>query len=236
MHKWIHTLLLFFLFIPCTYAYQKIFEISYGIENANTRMHENIMILSPFKNTYYSRHVDHAQVIGLFTGLEFKRSNWPYQIGLSYRQNSAFDATGKIYQLMDPELSTLRYHFNVTSKRFALASKLFYAHYQRYLPYVSFSFGYAINRAYAYREVAQVDSSLPSLFPFKAKTKHAFTYSIGLGLQYLLTNSLRLGMNAEWTKLGQASLAPNNNQESTKAPSLHELWSSACLLQLSYLF
>jgi len=102
-------------------------------------------------NIYGGTNSQDTQFLGgAFLGAEFNLNPlWDWQFGLSYYQNSAFQASGQVNQL---GANNLGYNYNITSRRLLAETKLLFTLKNIFHPYVDVGVGEAFNRANNYFE------------------------------------------------------------------------------------
>lgn len=230
------TSLLFLLTATTTHAaIRPIATLSAGADVVTTHMNQNIMIISPFHNNYFSNQRKEDVVGGLFLGVENNVSdNFLAQFGVGYYQNNAYQAEGTIYQFGDPNLGNLYYVYNIQSQRLLLESKLLGTVYNDYHPFINLGVGEAINSASQYTEIPITSADVAMSPVFSNKTIHSFTYLVGVGVDRDITNHIRLGGVYRYVNSGRAALSTTPTQESSDTLKNHPFYANELMLQLSY--
>jgi opacity protein-like surface antigen len=194
----------------------------------------------PLYSSNYDYDAEHNTqnrgVAGGFVGVEFPvYQNWAMQTGFAYYQTTSFKASGDLTQGIDPQSAqTYDYHYSIMSRQFLIESKLLTKVYKRFHPYVSVGLGVASNVAKGY----EVDyDPLRDFTPlYEDKTTTSFTYNVGVGVDYALTENLRFGVGYRFTDLGKAGLGDGELQKTPIAETLEQshLYAQELLFQLSY--
>lgn len=97
------------------------------------------------------------------------------------------------------------YQYKVNHGRVELKGKLIGNSFNPVQPYVSGSFGVAFNNAHDYTPV----SNLPVLFPapwFASNTAVAFAWTLGIGIQGMISPHWQLGMGYQFADFGKSYL------------------------------
>ncbi len=208
-----------------------------GSDRTNVYMSKNITLIPPFQNAYVGRnHYDIETVGGVFLGGEFALlQNWSLQLGLSYYQNSSFDANGYVYQFADPAFNNLNYQYQIQSRRFLIETKLSRAFKQIWHPYINLGLGESLNKAYSYLEYPTSSDNVPMTQPFANHTTRSFTYIAGLGIDVDIQKHIRVGAGYRFADLGNANLGTTPLQSGTTMISHRHLYTNEFLAQLSFL-
>src|SRR3990167_7023624 len=143
-------------------------SIAAGADYLRLVTNQNVVITSPYYNTYYgnNRFLDFAG--GVFAGFEGLLSQSVLgQIGLSYYQNTSYRDSGYINQFGDPALNNLRYQFDIVSKRFFVESKILAALDSVYHPFLNIGLGASINYAGQYTETPVSSADVPMVPGFQ---------------------------------------------------------------------
>ena len=226
-----------FLFSTVAAAHIKpIVALSLGGENATFGATSTSVAFfgSPIPaNIYTSTNSQDTQFLGgIFLGAECKiNSLWDWQWGLSYYQNSAFQATGQVNQLGTDNLG---YQYDIVSRRLLAETKLLYTIKNIIHPYVDVGVGEAFNRASNYYEYALPDSGgVPMSQPFGNHSTSNFTYIAGLGIDVDVTHYVRFGLGYRYADLGKAGLGTTPLQIYTSTIKNNSITSNTFLFQIS---
>jgi len=95
---------------------------------------------------------------------------------------------------------------------------------------VTGALGIAWNKSRSYTENSDSVTEVPR-DPFKNTMHNSFTWSVGLGIERSLGNSLRLGLGYLYTDAGKAKLDAINTDESLTVDNLSI---NQALLQVTY--
>lgn len=201
---------------------------------------------SPGKNQYlypnplpdyeyysYQPHTDTLASGEIFFGLQ--RYFYPNVIGqLGLGVAGVGDA--KVYGLVEvngvPDVYS--YAYKVNHARVELKGKLISTAFRFVQPYFSASLGAGFNNAHEY----EVVSNFPTLFPayfFASNTAVAFSYSLGAGLQTMITPSWQVGVGYQFADLGKSYFGPSGTLIN-RGIGLTHLYTNEVLGSLSYLF
>jgi len=218
-------------------AVRPIATLSIGGDYENTPSNsKNIVLLSPFFNSYLSGGHDWKTVAGLFMGGEFSLlSCFLGQLGLSYYQNQPYTLKGSVYEFGSPSFNNLAFQYSVKSQRIMLDSKFLTTYRQRFHPFITLGAGEAINRSYDYVEIPVDTTGVSTAQPFQSHTCHSFTYALGFGLDVDIDQHFRGGVAYRFVDLGATGLGPSPSQVSSQTINYSHLRVSQFLAQISYL-
>lgn len=172
-----------------------------------------------------------AGLFDIFLGAERSLGNqFIWQTGLDFNYNSETEK-GKVVALLDND----PFSYSISNQQLFFENKVYYVTDARLLPYVLAGIGVSLNKAYGFKQ------SLGNDLSFANKTKTAFAYKIGTGLDFQVVKNLRLGVGYRFANLGSSELGKNQFAEGTgkltggtlgvKTISVQEV-----LGQISYIF
>ena len=189
---------------------------------------------------FYNNYVSYTNTKNIatgewFLGIETKKLA---QIGLLLQTTSNANINGIVWELNDPSFDNFNYKYKLTHTSVGIKGKVFAKNLEanyKILPYVSASLGVGFNRSSNFTLTPLIYSAVtaPS---FQNHTQTSFTYTIGAGLEKILTNNWRLGVGYEFTDFGKSSLDPAPGQISNNSLSLNHLYINQLIFNLSYLF
>ncbi len=234
MKKWMLSLLI--VTTPAAASLRPIASVGLGLDFADFRNTQNIVLLAPFANTYLSTGSDNEPVGNLFLGFEAPLSpNLFGQLGISYYQTNHLGVDGSVYQFTASDMDNLYYYFKINSRRLLLEGKLFTSFHNSLHPYVSIGFGKANNHSYQYQEQGITSADVPMQYAFANRTYHSFAYTVGIGLDYDLTENMRIGGNYRLSGIGDAGLGTIPLQDSSSTIHYANLRLNEFSLQLTLL-
>jgi len=172
-----------------------------------------VMLNDGTSNRYISQNKSHfATGFQLLVGAE-----WPFvhntllQAGVGLHRTARLSDTGDVYQFSDSEFDNFVYLYGVQSTRVMIEMRLLKKLHERLMPYVSLGLGGAINKAGAYQETAKF-SGLIAMQPYTSNVKVNLAYQAGLGAEYQISPTMRLGLGYELASLGLAELGLSPSQ------------------------
>lgn len=102
------------------------------------------------------------------------------------------------------------------------------------MPWVSASLGVGFNNAYSFNNSSNLFQALPNP-NFAPHTETAFTYTIGTGLQKILSQHWQVGVGYEFADWGQSQLNRASGQTLNSGLSLNHLYTNGLMFNLTYL-
>lgn len=226
------------LFSTATLAHiRPVATVSLGSDSATfSKTSTNISFLPPFYNTYTDTNsTDNEWLGGVTLGANIPiNAVWSSQVGVSYYQNSGFQARGDVYQLVgSPFNNNVGYQYYVSSRRVLLESKLLYTCGNIFHPYIDAGVGEAFNESHDYSELVYDGTASPMGQPFANHTNNNFTYIAGFGVDIDAGKRVRLGVGYRYVDLGNASLGTSPLQADTVTLQKNKLTSNEFLFQIS---
>jgi opacity protein-like surface antigen len=145
------------------------------------------------------------------------------------------DVDGTLMQGIVPPYYQANYSYNIESSQYMIDAKLRRQFKTLIFPYIYLGLGIASNSAFNYE--TNVPAYLTVTPTYSNKTIYAFTYSIGLGIDYVMQN-MSLGLGYRFINLGKIGLG-NGRIRNTSVGSVltqSNLYMNALLIQCNYFF
>lgn len=199
---------------------------------------QTLTLLPPFQNTYTKG--DTSQTVadaGVFAGIERKfNSKLSVQLGASWYVNTQITPSGSVWQFTLPEFHDLNYAYHIHHTRVMVTTKLLTTtpQYSRLHPYISGEVGAAFNRTRDYQESPFEIGALP-MASFVNHNQTSFAWGVGLGLDYNLSQHVRLGAGYQFSDLGSASLGPTPASLTNQTLNLSHNYANQLRVQLTIL-
>jgi opacity protein-like surface antigen len=199
---------------------------------------QTLSLLPPFENYYTNQNASQTVADGgLFIGVEYR----PYdlfwaQFGIAGYVDAQISPEGTIWVTGAEEFETLAYSYDVHSTRLMIEGKLLSAlgEHQAINPYVSWGLGVGFNRAANYQEQPLIPGAVPTA-AFDDYTQTTLAWSLGLGLDYSVTQHIRLGVGYQFSDLGSVSLGASPATVTLETLSFPNLYANQFRIQFSYL-
>ncbi|MFI4918865.1 MAG: outer membrane protein [Legionellales bacterium] len=126
------------------------------------------------------------------------------------------------------------YQYQIEHARVEFKGKLINNYFSSLVqPYLSGSFGVGFNNSHDY-SASSVDPILDPAPWFAPHTQVAFSYTLGAGLQAMVTEHWQVGMGYEFADWGKSNLEGNINV--TQGLALTHLYTNELLFSLGYVF
>ncbi|WP_031564006.1 outer membrane beta-barrel protein [Legionella wadsworthii] len=187
-----------------------------------------IPLIDPIQDEFfdYKAHdKDQSKFIwGVSLGMEILLNpNWYLQTGFSYYQPMDFYAQGFVTQGADAlSTDTFSYQYEMQAHQVLFENKLLYNWMYQSLvfhPYLSGGIGVSSNTAKDYHvNIVPPFSTFSN--EFTNKTRTSFSYRVGAGIDYELTNHVRLGVGYRFSDFGKVALG---NATIDQVPTLNHL-------------
>ena len=158
------------------------------------------------------------------------------QMGVSYHYITDMGVKGVLQQGISPPFYPFTYHYSMDSSQLLAEAKLLRQWRDIFYPYLIGGVGVGFNRAKNY------STSIPDYLTvtpyFVNKLTTSFSYSVGVGIDFLLLQSLSVGVGYRFSDLGQVELGNGqirNRQIASQLGQVH-LYLNTALLELNYFF
>lgn len=171
----------------------------------------------------------------LFFGLQhfIGNSNVIAQFGLGAAMASDAYLSGKVAVDGIPDVYT--YQYKVSHFRAEMKGKLIACGFSLVQPYVSGSFGAGWNHAHGWQPTTISETLYPT-FWFETASTLAFSYTLGLGVQKMVTPNWQLGVGVEFADWGKNYLGGDSATTLTQGPGMPHLYTTELLFTLGYMF
>lgn len=193
----------------------------------------------PLNHDAYSTRKDNAATASLVAGYRWIREQSRFPIiglGFNYLHLFSNDIHGDITQYSLPQFKNYRYTWAVESDVLAVVARINLMPYQRLLPYVEGGLGMAWNTASDYRETALAGVT-PRITPgFRDKAWTHATYSLGAGVDFILTPKITLSLGYEFRDWGPMASRPGELTWSGERLYAGHYRTQSGLLGVTYLF
>lgn len=194
---------------------------------------------APLNNDVYSTSKKTAATVDLATGYRWSRQQtWlpVLSAGLTYQHLFSNEINGTITQYALPQFANYQYTWAVESEVLAIFARANLSQYQRFLPYLEGSIGSAWTTASHYRETA-VSGVTPRVSPmFRRHTATEFTYSLGAGIDVVLTEKIMLSLGYEFRDWGSLTSKSGELTWSQEHLNAGHYRTHSGLIRVTYLF
>lgn len=199
---------------------------------------------SNIDSSFYVYNPNHAHrtaaLFGVFAGAEFNFVPYlPMELGLAYYQAAPFTTSGHVVQGPDwHSFDIFDYNYQIKTRQVMLEG-YFYPEYVLFCgqPYLIIGLGASFNKASDYKVI------MPPFITFSPyfinNTNHSFTYSLGLGWDYLLRPDMKIGLSYRFSDLGKADLGKTFIEDPRRLAGsldISHLYTNEFLAQLSFIF
>jgi opacity protein-like surface antigen len=212
-----------------------------------TSMSKSVMTVPNNSGFTPPQHVDHYSLekhqpamIDVQAGRRWNRNQqWlpTYALALRYQHVFTKNIQGTVTEFSLPEFINYDYHWGVGADALSLYSKIDLVQYRRLMPYVDMGIGFASMQSKHYSETA-LSNVTPRLSPdYASKRNSQFTYNLGAGLDFILTQKLLLSAGYEYQSFGKLSSGIGQGADWHSAKlNLGKFNTNMGLVGLTYLF
>lgn len=190
----------------------------------------------PFVANYYVAHTN-WDLLGsgeLFFGLQNFIGNttiiWQGGLGVAAASDAYLSGTVNVNDVLD----VYKYHYNVSHVRAEFKQKLIANGFQTVQPYLSGSFGVGFNHAHGF-SLQTIDPILYPRYWFDSNSMVAFSYTLGAGVQKMLTQNWQVGVGYEFGDWGKNYLG-DDDITTKQGPGMPHLYTNELLFSVSYLY
>lgn len=150
--------------------------------------------------------IDHSTQTALlldgFLGVEWNLKNWIFQSGIDFNQSTLFRSNGVLI-IGSNVNSRYDYHYKIIYRQLLLEGKTFYNMTDVFHPFLLIGVGGSFNQAFDYEDDAPASINSRN---YGGNHQYAFSYVIGLGVDYNITDVLRIGLTYQFKDLGKITL------------------------------
>jgi opacity protein-like surface antigen len=140
---------------------------------------------------------------GVFAGVEGELlDNFSVQCGLNYNQAASFLIHGTFTQGTDMQSENrYSYRYKARIRQLLAEGKLLYKGLKYVRPYLSLGLGASFNQAYNY--LTSVPPTLTFTRMYRSHTTSSFAYSLGLGFDFDIVDSMRFEIGYSFSDFGK---------------------------------
>jgi opacity protein-like surface antigen len=210
-------------------------SLSGGLAGARGGTTQTFYLAPEIEKTYTANKSTNTLPIGeLFIGIQKILSpQWLGQLGLAGALTGNATLNGFIWDDADPLFDNFIYQYKIRNGRIAVKGKLLLDGYWL-MPWVSASLGVGFNRAHNFRSMPLIFEALPTP-DFTDHTKTAFTYTLGAGIQKVITNHWQIGVGYEFSDWGRSNLGSSLGQTIGSGLALNHFYTNGGLINLTYI-
>lgn len=229
--------LLFICFLPTiAFSYTDSVGLDFGVAMP-TNVGNSATFPLGFSTFSYSprTHINCDYISGIsFNRMFVLAPLYSAQIGASYHYLSNMDVKGDLMQGIAPPFYQANYYYRINSSQYMIDAKLRREFQSRFFPYVYLGLGLSANSAFNY--TTNVPAYLTVTPDYSNKTTYAFTYSLGIGMDYLVVPKLSVGLGYRFINLGNTGLGKGmiRNTSTKAALTQSNLYVNSLLVQLNY--
>lgn len=189
-------------------------------------------------NTYAAMPQSHVLASGELA-LSMQRALSPKilgQLGLAIAASSRATLQGEVWQTADSNFNNFTYKYYTSHTHVAVKGKILSTFFsQSWTPYLDASVGVGRNHAFNYSDIPTIFEAVPAP-AFNDHRQTAFTYTLGVGMQAMLTAHWALGLGYEFADWGSSGLSRASGQTLNTGIALSHLYTNQLQLNLSYYF
>lgn len=162
------------------------------------------------------------------------------QIGLAFLIANDATMSGDIWDDGNQKFNNYNYRYEINHRHYAVKGKLLWdwgldlGWGCNLLPWISASLGVGYNNAYNFTSSPSIPEAVrtPS---FSGNTIRSFTYTLGIGFQYLLNKCWQAGIGYEFADWGKSKLGPARGQTQGDGLIMNHLYTNGIAINLTYL-
>lgn len=217
-------------------SYPTVVTLSLGKAWEHAGETQTFFLTPSIEKTYAANHSRHALADGeLFLGKQIPLAHHiEGQLGLAFAATSSANLSGDIWDDADPQFNNFNYQYKIKHTHFAIKGKLLGDYGYMIKPWISASLGIASNRAYGFFSTPTIPEAVDTP-DFNSRTKTAFTYTFGVGIQATLTTHCQAGVGYEFSDWGKSQLDRASNQTLGTGLSLNHLYTNSAMFNLTYI-
>lgn len=224
---------------PIAYAAARpnlIVTLSMGPTWVTAPKRQTLPIMSTLEKTYTQNSVHNVLSNNeLFLGVQYPvRDIWLNQIGAAIVANSYAKITGDVWDEAQPEFNNHVYRYRVQHTHVAIKEKLLLNKNWYVKPWVNASIGVALNRSGRFKNTPIISEAVATP-NFSLNSQVTFTYTLGFGVQRMITNHWQAGLGYEFADWGKHYLGRSDEQTLGRGPGANHLYTNSLLFNLTYI-
>lgn len=170
----------------------------------------------------------------VFAGLDFPiNTRLNSQLGLVVGFSNNAPQSGDIWDDADNEFNNYSYRYDLQHTFVGLKGKVLLKNTYYVVPWLSADIGLGINSAKNYSNTPKIFQAIPSP-NFINNTDLTFSYRVGAGAQYNLTERAQIGIGYEFADWGNSALGPITGIQSADAISMNHYYVNELMVNLTY--
>jgi len=214
-----------------------------GVDTVRAGSAQNILITpTDPSRTHFTTDNTWSSVFvwGLLAGIEIPFGNndtYRWQSGVAFYSTPSYEVSGQVNPNGNPSIVDYHYSYSVETQRIMFENKLLVGLNEKIYLYFLGGIGEAINKATGFK-YNSVDPAVPQNdIIFENNTNYSLSYSFGLGLEWAVVESIRLGLGYQYSDFGKIKLGHMRSTGTTSetiqtdSTPAHEV-----LLNLTYVF
>ena len=197
---------------------------------------QSIALQPDFINTYVEHTPTQILASGeFFLGLQQTvNALWLTQFGVAVSTDSSARIQGDVWELADPTFDNFTYQYKIIHTHVAAKGKLLSRWFSKtVLPYVAGSIGVGFNQAYQFTVTPTIYAAVAPP-PFAQNTQTSFTYTVGAGIQKVITTHWQTSIGYEFGDWGKSQLSPAVGQTINTGLSLNHLYTNQLQFGITY--
>lgn len=210
-------------------------SFSVGPTWTNPGRQQTLSLTPQIEKTYTANQGTNTLADGeVFLGV---KRDLPYalftHVGLAGALTSKAGLSGEIWDDADPQFNNYAYGYQIQHAHLAVKAKVFKEINYPVLPWISASIGVGFNRSNSFYNTPLISEAVIQN-NFAAYTQTSFTYTLGAGIQKILTNHWQVGLGYEFADWGQSRLNRASEQTIGQGLSLSHLYTNGLVFNLTY--
>lgn len=158
------------------------------------------------------------------------------ELGLAFAGSSNAQFYGDVWVDANPNLNDFNYQFNIDHAHVSVKEKVLFQMLapQDVIPYVSGSIGVGFNYSHHFQITPKIYEQLPPT-NFNANTTTALTYTLGVGLQKILSAHWQVGVGYDFADWGKSQFDRAPEQQINTGLTLSHVYIHALMVNVTYL-
>lgn len=193
--------------------------------------------LTPYITKTYAAAVKTNPLIDgeVFVGIQKTLSKtFEEQIGVAWVIANHAKLSGNIWDDANPDFNNYTYKYAIQHNHIAVKGKLLFDQKHDVIPWISGSLGIGFNDAYSFQNTPLISEAV-AMPNFTPHTQTSFVYTLGFGVQKVLSQHFQIGAGYEFSDWGKSQLGRAAGQTLSSGLSLNHLYTNGILFNLTYL-
>jgi opacity protein-like surface antigen len=197
---------------------------------------QTVYLTPDIVKAYVARKTTHSVAEGdIFLGIQKQLpKRFQGQLGMAVAVTNNAALSGNVWDDAEALFNNYTYRYDVQHTHVLIKGKLLADRSYWLIPWVSAGIGVGFNNAHHFQNTPLI-SEATTMPNFSSNTQTSFTYTLGAGVQKVLTSHWQVGVGYDFSDWGRSQLGRSSGQTLNSGLRLNHLYTNGVLLNVTYL-